>query len=64
MTDCPIKGNQTRKIEIDMGSLNCVGEPYIICLGGHEFILRYSNRLVEGDSFGTLFLEAIADDAS
>lgn len=55
-----ITGNGTNKIEIDMGELNCIGEPHVIDLGGHKFILRY--KLPSGDnSYGKITLEATAE---
>lgn len=56
----PITGNETKKIEIDMGELNCIGEPYFINLSGSKFILRYRN--MKDDGFGILILEAMADE--
>jgi len=57
----PIKGNETKKIEIDMGELNCIGEPYFINLSGSKFILRYKIHN-ESSDYGKLILEAMADD--
>ncbi len=60
MTDTPIKGNGTKKIEIDMGKVNCINEPYMIDLSGNKFILRYKSSITEGD-YGRITLEAMAD---
>lgn len=55
----PIMGNGTKKIEIDMGDLNCISEPYVIDLGGHKFILRYK---LPGNGYGKITLEATAHE--
>lgn len=55
-----IKGNGYKKVEIDMGGINCADEPNIIDLNGHQFIIRYK----AGDNvttFGNITLEALAD---
>lgn len=57
----PIKGDGTKKIEIDMGELNCLGEPYVINLGKNKFILRY--KLPSDDNaYGKITLEATAHE--
>jgi len=56
-----IKNNGCNKIEIDMGELNCVGEPYVIDLDGNEFILKYKSGDFEND-FGKITLESLAKE--
>ncbi len=60
MNENPIKGNGTKKIEIDMGKVNCINEPYVIDLSGKKFILRYKSSITEGD-YGKITLEAMAE---
>jgi len=55
-----IKGNGYKKVEIDMGTVNCRDEPNVIDLNGHKFILRYKTGNTEHD-FGRIILEALAD---
>lgn len=62
LTEHPIKGNGTREVKLDMGMLNCVGEPYVLDINGTKIILRYKSGNPETD-FGTITLEALADDA-
>jgi len=48
------------KVIINMGYLNCVGEPYVINLGDFKLVLRYDDK-GDGD-FGKLTLEAMAKE--
>ncbi len=57
MNEYPIKGNMTKKIEINMGILNCIGEPYSIEIDGKKFILRFKQS-GRDDDYGKLYLES------
>lgn len=57
MDEYPIKGNGTKKVEINMGILNCIGEPYSIEVDGKKFILRFKQSAKEND-YGKLSLES------
>lgn len=57
MTEYPIKGNYTKKIEIDMGTVNCIGEPYAIDIDGKKLILRFKQTGKDGD-YGKITLES------
>jgi len=56
----PISGDGTRKIKIDIGTINCLNEPYAIDLNGTKIILRYKCSGDDHD-FGEITLEATAD---
>lgn len=56
----PISGNGYKIVTINMGALNCVGEPYVVEVGENcKFILRYEHSIKDGD-YGKLILEAMA----
>lgn len=57
MNDYPIKGNGTKKLEINMGILNCIGEPYAIEVDGKKLILRFKQTGKDGD-YGKISLES------
>ncbi len=47
------------KVTIDMGQLNCVGEPNVIEFGKDKYVLRYKSG---EDDFGTLTIEKVAKE--
>lgn len=57
MNEHPIKGNGTKKLEINIGILNCWNEPYAIDVDGKKFILRFKQTAKDGD-YGKLTLES------
>lgn len=55
-----ISGHKNDIVKIDMGKLNCFGEPHIIEVGDQKIILRY-NHSASKEDFGTLTLERAID---
>jgi len=51
-----IKYGGNGKITINMGLLNCLGEPNIIEFGSHKYVLRFTDN----KDFGTLTIEKVA----
>lgn len=45
-------------VKIDLGKINCMGEPYVFHIGDQEIIMRYDKSAREED-YGKMTLEAV-----
>lgn len=60
MTKQPIVNNGFKLVTINLESLNCMREPYVLDVGGKKMILRFKCS-ARDDDYGVLTLESCAE---
>lgn len=53
-----IECNGSTKVTLHIGALNCIGEPYVLDVGGCKMILRF-HQSARKDDFGKMTFEKV-----